>query len=219
MLAAVVSQVVRVPLDRLERRLIQVGFSAVRLHQLGLVRGILSTRDAPAKLWRAIPRRVVVGTLGVAAAGFLIGMLGITLLEAAQGRPVSAITTGAPRTGTTAGNLVTGRSASEPTPEPAGAGQTETASPAVPTEAATAALTGGSPAPTLRPGTPTSTAGAATATVRSSTPTPPRGVATATRVAPTPTRPPAAPAPAPTAPVPRTPTAQAEPTPTGTRGS
>jgi hypothetical protein len=189
MLAAGASQIFRLPLDRLERRLIRAGFSAVRLRRLGLVRGVLSTRGAPGKLWRALPRRAVLGTLGLAAAGLVLGMTGITLLEAAQGRPISAITTGVPRRGTTASNLVPGPSAPAATPE--------TASPAVPTGVAATTAATSQPTPTARAGTPTAAPAAPS----------PRGVATPTQAAPTPVPLPTGPAPGSTAPAPRTPTA------------
>lgn len=239
MLAASISQVVRVPLGRLERRLVQAGFSAVRLRHLGLVRGVLSTHGAPVKLWRAIPRQAVLATLGVAVVGFGLGMAGLTLLEASQNRPVSAITTGAPQRGTTASNLVSrGNPAPEPadqapTPEAGATERPETASP-VPGTPGTATPTGGAatptgPAATATAGllTPTSRPTATTPTPGGATPTP---AATAGRATETATRAAIAPAgvavtpvgqaPAPTVPaatpvpVARTPTAPAGPAPT-----
>ena len=126
MVGSATSQIVTTPLRAVERRLIRVGFSAGRLRRLGLLRGVLVTHGAPLKLLRAVPRRAVFGVLGIGLAGFAIGLLAISLVELARGRPLSASAqteTGGP---TTIGQLA----------QPA---ETEpTATPRAPTSVATA---------------------------------------------------------------------------------
>jgi hypothetical protein len=171
MVGSATSQIVTTPLRAIERQLIRVGFSAGRLRRLGLLRGVLVTRGAPLKLLRAVPRRAVFGVLGIGLAGFAVGILAISLVELARGRPLSASAQTQAGGSTTIGQLARpaeteppaapGVPASvatfrpEPTASPAGlpapvdAVATEQspaiASPTVPSGAATSGL--GSPAP------------------------------------------------------------------------
>src|SRR5437899_1962975 len=100
---AIGTELMIAPIGAIERRLVRAGFSAVRLRRLGLLRGVISTPGALFKLTRVLPRRAVLGVVTIAASGLLLGMGAISLLEVAQGRPISAATTSETRTGTTVG--------------------------------------------------------------------------------------------------------------------
>ncbi len=126
MAGSALSQVVGVPLDRLERWLVQHGLLVVRRRRripaarVQAVR-VIGASNAPwtAKFgWRV---------LAVCGLGFLVGMAGISGFELTQGKPLSASTARQDRTGTTVGNLVhpSGVESEPPTAEPTPAQLTE----------------------------------------------------------------------------------------------
>ena len=122
MIVSVGTQVMKVPLAGMERRLMLAGFPAWRLRRFGLLRGVLTTPGAAAKLLRIyVSGPAIASIVTISTVGFALGMVGLSLFEARLGRPVSAATSGEPRAGTTVENLVraapAATSASTPTPQ------------------------------------------------------------------------------------------------------
>lgn len=101
-----VSEVVRAPLDGLERRLVAAGFSARRLRQDGVVKTVVTSPTAAQQAFRMISRGAVVTVGATAIVGFLLALGGMTAVEAAAGEPLAAIVSDSPATGTTLGNAI-----------------------------------------------------------------------------------------------------------------
>lgn len=157
MVVAALSQVVRVPLDRMERQLYRWGFGVRRSRLRSAPR--LRIQARPLKVTYPPARRQIRPgrTAVVGAAGFIVGMLLLSGFELTAGRPVSAATTNNQRTGTTLGNLVK----AQPSPDAAAAIGTGT-----PTQ--TPAIT-----PTVTPGILGANQAATTpTTIRTPTPSP-----------------------------------------------
>jgi len=190
MIVSLGTQAMKVPLAVMERRLMLAGFPAWRLRRFGLLRGVLTTPGAAAKLLRVhIAGPTIASIVTISTVGFALGMIGLSLFEARLGRPVSAATSGEPRAGTTVENLVrpvpAATTASTPTPQ-------DTPVPTRPGQQTPAQATSLPGAAT--PGSATATRGAirATATV----PPPPRATTAPARAISAPT---ATPAPSPSA--------------------
>ena len=99
------SQVVRWPLDRLERWLLRYGLLVVRRRQQLPTARVQAVRLAAASPASRVPRigwRVLV----IGSLGFVVGMAAVSGFELSQGKPLSATTAHQARTGTTVGNLV-----------------------------------------------------------------------------------------------------------------
>ena len=98
------SQVVGLPLQHIERWLVQRGLLAVRRRRIPAAR-VQAVRAVGAgnTPWKA---KIGWRVLAVGALGFLVGMVGISGFELTQGKPLSASTAHQERTGTTVGNLV-----------------------------------------------------------------------------------------------------------------
>jgi hypothetical protein len=168
MVVSGLSQVVRWPLDRLERWLLQHGLLVVRRRQVpaARVQAVRLATDSPTSRTPRIGWRV----LAIGSLGFVVGMAAISGFELSQGKPLSATTAHEERTGTTVGNLVRASVAeaeppsTEPTAEP-------TAEPAA---TAPSRLAGdvASPGPTRTPGATSTPARAAPATPTAGPPTP-----------------------------------------------
>ncbi|MGE3912235.1 MAG: hypothetical protein AB7K36_22935, partial [Chloroflexota bacterium] len=106
MLGSLISQIAKRPLMRMEQRLRAVGAGIRDTRWSDIPDYVRATPDAMRALYARIPFRTlgIMATLGIA--GFAVAMSGITVLETAQGEPLSAITTGEPVDGTTIGNLL-----------------------------------------------------------------------------------------------------------------
>jgi hypothetical protein len=183
MLVSLGTELMKVPLNVMERRLMQAGFPAWRLRRFGLLPGLLSTPGAALKLLRVyVPGAAVASIVTISTAGFALGMVGLSVFEAKQGRPVSAATAGETRTGTTVENLVRPAPAATSVPTPTLQGTPAPTRPGQDTPAKT----------TLLPGN--TTPGPATATPGSTRPT--ATLPTPSRTATTPT---ATPVPSPSA--------------------
>ncbi len=98
------SQVVGLPLQHIERWLVQRGLLAVRRRRIPAAR-VQAVRAVGAgnTPWKA---KIGWRVLAVGGLGFLVGMVGISGFELTQGKPLSASTAHQERTGTTVGNLV-----------------------------------------------------------------------------------------------------------------
>lgn len=111
MACSVVSQVVRAPLDRVERSMWRMGLLSVR-HRPNRPRSVAAqavrTPEPPRLVYqpRASQGNPARRVLVVGALGFAIGMTLISAYEITTGRPVSADTAQDASTGTTVGNLV-----------------------------------------------------------------------------------------------------------------
>jgi hypothetical protein len=208
MISSLGNQLMKSRLEVVERRLIRAGFSVWQLRRKGLVGGVLATPGAPLKLLRAISGRAVWKIGLIAAGGFAVGMLGISLLEFVQGRPVSAVAGSSaeePQRGTTVGIIaapVIDRAEAviqpdRPTPAPTSppptaapaappAGASPTAAPTVATPAETAAPAQATGAPTATPSA-GATAGAASSATAAPAATPSATARPATSGTPAPT--------------------------------
>ncbi len=184
------SQMVGVPLDRVERWLVRRGLLTVRRPRIPAAR-VQAARAAVAGRAPGTAR-IVRHTLVLGSVGFVLGMAGISGFELAQGRPLSATTTHQAGTGTTVGNLVQSSAAeapvptAEPTPGRGGEATLQATSPgatrAVPTGTSARATVGGIGRPSTstltvmpqatRAATPAKPADAATAKPSAGTPTP-----------------------------------------------
>lgn len=172
MIVSGLSQVVRLPLARLERWLIQVGIIAVRrkrpLRRAPSAGALPASSDAPTR-----PRGK--GALVIGVLGFLLGLAVISGFEIVQGKPLSATTRHQEETGTTIGHLVQNQ-------RPGGAPQTPAPAADEPTQAAAAPAV--SPVPTSRLDVGSSATGSASSPAVVSQPT---AAASPTRLLPTPT--------------------------------
>ena len=105
MIVSGLSQVVRRPLDRLERWLLRHGLLVVRRQRqlpAARVQAVRLAVHGPASETPRIGWRVLV----IGGLGFVVGMAAISGFELSQGKPLSATTAHQARTGTTVGNLV-----------------------------------------------------------------------------------------------------------------
>jgi hypothetical protein len=141
MAGSALSQVVGVPLNRLERWLVQHGLLAVRRRQIPAAR-VQAVRTVGASNAPRRAKKIGWRVLAIAGLGFLVGMAAISGFELTQGKPLSASTARQERTGTTVGNLVhtSGGESEPPTAEPTPGQLTE------------ATVQAQSPGPTSTPG-------------------------------------------------------------------
>lgn len=101
-----VSEVVRAPLDTLERRLVAAGFSARRLRRDGVVKTVVTSPAAAQQAFGMISRGAVVTVGATAIIGFLLAIGGVTALEVATGEPLASMVSDEPASGTTVGNAL-----------------------------------------------------------------------------------------------------------------
>ena len=161
---SVVSQQLRKPLSRLEGQVVAAGAAIKRLPwgEPGRL-----SQEGRAQLTRQVPRATLVSVLALGLGGFLLGIFGISLFEAAKGRPLSAISSGEGQRGTTIGLVVQEvvedlpRAPATPpgqvvgAPSPVEMVGSPTAAPATSSPAPVAPLGTPAPLPTPAPATPT----------------------------------------------------------------
>ena len=165
MVVSGLSQVVRWPLDHLERWLLRRGLLVVRRRPRVPTARVQAVRLAAASP-PSRPPRIGWRVLVIGSLGFIVGMAAISGFELSQGKPLSAATAREARTGTTVGNLVrpSVAEAEPPTAEP-------TAEPAA-TAPSRLAGDGPSPGPTRTSGATATPARSAPATPTAGPPTP-----------------------------------------------
>jgi hypothetical protein len=101
-----VSEIVRAPLDSLERRLVAAGFSVRRLRRDGVVKTVATSPVAAQQAFGMISKGAIVTVGATAIVGFLLAVGGVTAVEVAAGEPLAAMVADAPATGTTIGNAL-----------------------------------------------------------------------------------------------------------------
>lgn len=89
-IGSTVSEMVRAPLDALERRIIAAGVSPWRLRRDGVVKTVMTSPTAAQQAFGMVSRGAVLSVGATAIVGFLLAIGGVTAVESASGQPLAA---------------------------------------------------------------------------------------------------------------------------------